>query len=135
MNALTVAAKQRKQSIKVYGFEDLLFEFDGCETLKRRMPIAQLQLCAGYVWAREGEKRKCPVVRPKAKNDFSQWHSGASDEGGTIYLTPKHRNLGGLLHEMAHALGRKDKYHHGPAFVKRCLRLYSFYGDWDGRVA
>lgn len=134
--SLDAGTRQRKESVRFYSFEDLLFEFEGCEVLKRRMSITQLQLCAGYVWAREGRSPEtCPVIRPRRQPDSSYWWPGEAGGRDTIHLIQKHRSLGGLLHELAHALGRRDKLNHGPAFRKRCLRLYAEYGDWNGRIA
>lgn len=119
---------QRKVSTRYYLFEDVLWESKSFAHVKRCRPIGELQLLAGLVWARERGKGKCPVVLPKERNDGS-WYCD-----GIIKLARKHRSVGGLLHEIAHALGHNDKFAHGPAFRKRCMRLYKTYGDWDGQV-
>lgn len=119
---------QRKVSARYYLFEDLLWEAPSFVTLKRCCSIHSLQLLAGLVWAREGGNGNCPIVRSKARNDYS-YHCG-----GTIHLARRHRCVGGLLHEIAHALGPNDKLTHGPAFRKRCIHLYKVYGEWSGDV-
>lgn len=119
---------QRKTSARYYLFEDLLWETPGFAHLRQRRSIHDLQLLAGLVWAREGGRGKCPVVRSKARNDVSYYCDG------TIHLIRKHRSIGGLLHELAHALGPNDKLTHGPAFRERCIRLYKLYGEWSGNV-
>lgn len=119
---------QRKTSTRYYLFEDVLWEVPSFAQLRQRRSIAQLQLLAGLVWAREKGKGKCPLVRPKIRNDASYYCDGV------IHLVPKHRSVGGLLHEMAHALGPRDRLTHGPAFRRRCFRLYKTYGDWNGEV-
>jgi hypothetical protein len=98
--------------------------------------VNDLQLYAGYVWAREKGSGPCPIVRARrAKNDTSYYlGSDIRGKAGQINLIAKHQNLGGLLHELAHALGHKDKLTHGPAFRQRCARMYREYGDWDGQV-
>jgi hypothetical protein len=119
---------QRQVSARYYLFEDVIWETPSFEPLRRKRPISDLQLLAGLVWARENGKGKCPLVRAKLKNDYS-YHCG-----DVIHLARKHRSIGGLLHEMAHALGPNDKLTHGPAFRRRCLRLYKTYGEWSGNV-
>lgn len=119
---------QRKASTRYYLFEDVLWETPAFANLRRCQPMGDLQLLAGLVWAREKGRGKCPVVRGKARNDYS-YHCG-----GVIALARKHRSIGGLLHELAHALGPNDKLTHGPAFRKRCFRLYRTYGEWSGNV-
>lgn len=120
---------QRKTSARYYLFENLLETTAGFAHLRQRRSIPDLQLFAGLVWAREGGKAgKCPLVRPKVRNDYSYLCDGI------IHLASKHRNIGGLLHELAHALGANDKLTHGPAFRERCIRLYKVYGDWSGEV-
>lgn len=119
---------QRKASARYYLFEDLVWTTPGFAPLRQRRSIHDLQLLAGLVWARERGRGKCPLVRPKTRNDTSYFLEG------TIHLVPKHRNAGALLHEMAHALGSRDKLDHGPAFRNRCIRLYKTYGDWSGEI-
>jgi hypothetical protein len=119
---------QRKTSTRYYLFEDMLWEMPGFAHLKRRRALAELQLMAGLVWAREGSEAPCPTIRRKRKNDGSYYTDGR------IFLAPKHQSAGGLLHELAHALGHRDKLTHGPAFRERCMRLYKMYGDWSGEV-
>jgi hypothetical protein len=139
---LAAAMDQRKASARFYGFENTLWELPSSEGLRRRLSIPQLQLFAGFVWAKERGPNKCPVVRPLPKinpqtgkkNLTSYYWPDWKPGGGTIHLLPKHRNVGSVLHEIAHALGRRDKLTHGPAFRKRCLELYKAYGDWSGSV-
>jgi hypothetical protein len=119
---------QRKTSTRYYLFEDMLWETPAFAHLRQRQSMHNLQLLAGLVWARECGKGKCPVIRSKPKNDYS-YHCDH-----TIHLARKHRSIGGLLHEMAHALGANDKLTHGPAFRKRCFHLYKTYGEWSGNV-
>jgi hypothetical protein len=125
---MLTAARQRKVSARYYLFEDVLWEVPSFAHLRKRQSIPSLQLLAGLVWAREGGRGRCPIVRGKRRNDTSYFCDG------TIHLVPKHRSLGGLLHEIAHALGPHDKLAHGPAFRKRCIRLYRVYGGWSGDV-
>lgn len=133
MNEIALVARRRKVSVRYYGFEETLWQMPGFAGLTKPMSLAQLQLCAGYVWAREGGKGACPIVASRKATDHSYWIA-TNNASGSIYLARRHRNLGGLLHEMAHALGRRDKQDHGPAFRKRCLRFYREYGGWDGKV-
>lgn len=119
---------QRKTSARYYLFEDMLWETASFAHLRRQRSMHELQLVAGLVWARERGKGKCPVIRAKPRNDASYYCDGV------IHLARKHRSVGGLLHEMAHALGPNDKLTHGPAFRRRCFRLYRMYGDWSGNV-
>lgn len=119
---------QSKTSERYYLFEDVLWETESFANLRRIQPLHDLQLLAGLVWAREKARGQCPVVRPRRRNDYS-YHCD-----GTIHLAPKHRCLGGLLHEMSHALGSRDKLTHGPAFRRRCIHLYKTYGEWSGEV-
>lgn len=126
---------QRKATVRFYSFEKTLEEMPGFALLRKRRTIAELQLVAGYVWAREGEKGPCPIVRSWEKSKESEYQYPASrGVPGVIMLGRKHRNLGTVLHELAHAMGMRDKLAHGPTFRKRCLRLYKVYGDWDGTV-
>jgi hypothetical protein len=126
---------QRKVSARYYLFEDLLWELPGFAGLKKVVPITDLQMYAGYVWAREAGKGECPSVKARrAKRDVSFYNAPWEGKPGSIHLIAKHQNLGGLLHELAHALGPHDKLAHGPAFRKRCIRLYREYGGWDGQV-
>lgn len=126
-NAPVNAAKTTR---RFYGFEATLEEMPNFAALKKQRSLAELQLCAGYVWACERGRGKCPLVRPRpGDTSYYVWSTRA------VELAPKHRNFCGLLHELAHALGTRDKLEHGPAFRKRCLRLYMEYGGWDGKVA
>jgi hypothetical protein len=75
-------------------------------------------------------------VKRRKADDYSHYEfTPGSRKRGVIHLTRQHQNIGGLLHELAHALGHRDKLTHGPAFRRRCIRLYRTYGDWDGVVA
>lgn len=119
---------QRKVSAKYYAFEDMVWTTPGFAELKRVRPLAELQLLAGLVWAREGGRGKCPDVLPLARGERSYFLSGK------INLLPNQRSAGILLHEIAHALGPNDKLTHGPAFRRRCINLYKEYGGWSGEV-
>jgi hypothetical protein len=121
---------QRKATRRFYGFEDTLWDMPAFSHLRKRRPLAQLQLLAGLVWAREHGKGKCPLVEHRWIGDTSYY---VYDQR-KVQLVAKHQSVGGLLHELAHALGVNDKLEHGPAFRKRCLRLYKTYGDWNGEV-
>lgn len=121
---------QTKATIRYYGFEETLWKMPCFAHLARRRSIAQLQLLAGLVWARERGRGKCPTVEPRAEGDTSYFFP----QTRRIELVAKHRSVGGLLHELAHALGPRDKFTHGPAFQRRCLGLYRTYGDWNGEV-
>lgn len=127
---------QRKTSARFYLFESLLEETKGFAHLKKRRSIADLQLLAGIVWACEKGKRRapCPIIRPQPKGLNKEKDTSYYCDG-VIGLLPKHRNISTLLHEMAHALGTKDKLTHGPAFRDRVTYLYKFYGEWDGVVS
>lgn len=119
---------ERKTTARYYHFEDTIWETPGFANLKRVLSVGAMQLYAGLIWSREGGRGPCPLVRPRRSKDHSYFLAGV------IHLAKKHRNLGGLLHEIAHALGTRDKLTHGPAFQKRCVRLYKTYGDWNGVV-
>lgn len=122
---------QRKVSAHYYLLEDLLLEAPCCAALKQVRPLSELQLLAGLVWAREKGKGKCPEIRPQpSARGYSGYYYGRRE----IRLIREHYNLAGVLHELAHALGTHDKLTHGPAFRKRCLRLYKTYGGWSGEV-
>lgn len=126
---------QRKVSARYYLFEDVLWELPGFAGLKQTVSIVDLQMYAGYVWAREGGKGQCPVIHARRhKRDTSYFEAPWQGKPGSIRLVAKHQNLGGLLHEISHALGMRDKLTHGPAFRRRCSRLYQEYGGWDGKV-
>src|SRR4051812_26219269 len=92
---------QRKVSARYYLFEDLIWELPGFAALKRTVPIDNLQLYAGYVWAREGAKAPCPVVRTRrAKNDASFYEAPWNGRPGNIRLGGRvahHRNHRRLL--------------------------------------
>ncbi len=119
---------QRKASARFYLFEDVLWETGEFSHLRRRRSITDLQLLAGLVWKAEKGRGECPLIRSKQTNDYSYFLDR------TIHLARKHKSIGGLLHEMAHALGPFDKLAHGPAFRKRCFHLYKTYGEWSGKV-
>lgn len=121
---------QRNATARFVGFEDVIWHTPGFARLKARRRIADLQLLAGLVWAREKGRGKCPTVLPICDGKASWWVAGKRE----IQLVPAHRSIGGVLHELAHALGPNDKLDHGPAFRKRCIHLYKTYGDWSGAV-
>ena len=121
---------QARVSKRYYLFEEVLEETPGFAELRRRRPMTELQLLAGLVWATEKGRGRCPLVKRRSKNDYSEYDHNTR----TVALASKHQNTGGLLHEIAHALGHNDKLTHGPAFRRRCMRLYKTYGDWSGVV-
>jgi hypothetical protein len=121
---------QRNATARFIGFEDVIWQTPGFAHLKQRRKVADLQILAGLVWARERGKGKCPTVKPIPDGKCSWWVEAKRE----VQLVPAHRSVGGLLHELAHALGVRDKYDHGPAFQRRCLRLYKTYGDWSGAI-
>jgi hypothetical protein len=127
---------QRKASARYYLFEDVLWEAQSFAPLRQQRPIAELTLLAGLVWAKENGKGPCPTVRAIGKAPSSDYtSSGKRGVAGVIRLASKHQSLGGLLHELAHALGHNDKLTHGPAFRQRANRLYKVYGGWNGVIA
>lgn len=123
-------AEQSKVSLTFYCFEKTLEAMPGFAHLRRRRSLADLQLLAGLVWAREGGRGKCPTVSAIPGHTSHYWY-----DDRRVTLAPPHRNAAGVLHEMAHALGPRDKLAHGPAFRKRCIRLYREYSEWDGTVS
>lgn len=127
---------QRKTSQRFWHFEDVLSESPGFAPLRSGpLSILCLQIYSDLVWKHEGGSGPPPVVKPRRKNDESLFIGATrSGEPATIQLCPGHRNLWGLLHELAHALGPNDKLDHGPAFRRRVMRLYRFYGGWDGEI-
>ena len=120
---------QRKVSARYYLFEEVVEQTPGFANLRKRMPIGRLQLLAGLVWARESGRGPCPPIIPLKRNGKYSYFLN-----GKIRLLPKHRNIGSVLHELAHALGTRDKLTHGPAFRERCIRLYREYGEWSGEI-
>lgn len=127
---------QRKVSGRYYLFEDVLWEAESFAPLRVKKPIAELEMLACLVWAKEGGKGPCPIVRSIGKAPASDYtSSGQRGVAGVIRLASKHQSLGGLLHELAHALGHNDKLTHGPAFRTRAMRLYKTYGGWSGEIA
>lgn len=126
---------QRKTSARYYLFEEVVWETPAFAELRRARPLADLQLLAGLVWAREKGPGPCPTVRSIGRKDASFYLSSTKrGKAGVISLATKHRSVGGLLHELAHALGPNDKLTHGPAFQRRCIHLYKVYGGWSGEV-
>lgn len=124
---------QSKISARYYRFEELLEATPEFSHLRRRMSMGRLQCLAALVWAREGGKGQCPAVKLRRSQEYSHYiYVPGSKKTGEIHLAAKHRNAAGVLHEMAHALGHRDRFTHGPAFQARCLRLYRDYGDWSG---
>lgn len=121
---------QRKVSTRYYLFEDLLWECPSFADLRRRRPMRELRYLAAKVWFGELGAGPVPDIHPRLRNDFSEY----VHDDRVINLAAKHRSVGGLLHELAHALGPNDKLTHGPAFRKRCINLYKKYGGWSGVV-
>ena len=127
------ATKQRRISKQYYLFEDVLWQLPGFVGLKKPISIAALQLYAGLIWTKEGRKDPCPLIRPRHSSQAKEKPASYYLDG-VIHLLPKHRNLACMLHELAHALGNRDKQTHGAAFRRRCIRLYKEYGGWNGVV-
>lgn len=126
---------QRKASARYYLFEDIVWETPSFADLKKLRPLKELQLLACLIWVREKGPGPCPSVRAIGNKPCSDYlTSGQRGVGGVISLAKQHQSLGGLLHEIAHALGPNDKLTHGPAFRKRCTRLYKDYGGWSGEI-
>lgn len=126
---------QSKASARYYMFEEMLEETPGFAHMKKRAPMANLQMLAAVVWANEGGRGKCPAIKTRRQNDYSHYeYVPGSGKTGTVFLTRKHQNLCGLLHELAHALGHRDKLTHGPKFRARCMHLYKLYGGWTGEI-
>lgn len=119
---------QRKASARYYLFEDVIWEVPSFAPLTKRKPIRELRYLAAWTWIRENGKGPVPRVRARKANDHSYY------QDGVVALARKHCSVAGLLHELAHALGHHDKLAHGPAFRKRCFRLYQQYGGWNGKV-
>lgn len=127
---------QRKVSARYYLFEDVLWEADSFAPLRVKKPIAELETLAALVWAAECGRGPCPTIRGIGKAPASDYTwSGERGVPGVIRLASHHQSLGGLLHELAHALGHNDKLTHGPAFRKRAMHLYKTYGGWSGFLA
>lgn len=126
---------QSKASARYYLFEEMLEETASFANLKKRTSLANLQLLAGLVWAREGGRGECPAIRRSRTNEYSHYEFfPGSRKAGGIFLARNHRTIGALLHELAHALGHRDKLTHGPAFRKRVIHLYKTYGGWSGEI-
>lgn len=127
---------QRKTSQRFWAFEDVLSESPGfAPLLSGPLSIFCLQLYTDLIWKHEGGIGPPPAVKARRKNDESLFIAPKRQgDAATIQLCPGHRNLWGLLHELAHALGPNDKLDHGPSFRRRCIRLYKFYGGWSGKV-
>lgn len=121
--------KEAKVTLTFYLFEKTLEALPNFKHLCKKRKILELQVLADLVWLAENGRGAVPVVSAASGPKSHFWH-----EERKITLIPKHRNAAGVLHEMAHALGVRDKQAHGPAFRTRCLRLYRDYGDWDGTV-
>jgi hypothetical protein len=95
------------------------------------LTIPQLQRLAAYVWA--AERQRGPVPRVVAGRGILWGGSRLSyyrrdDPVPRIELSRHQRDVGTLLHELAHAMGPWDKLDHGPAFTARCFHLYLLYG-------
>lgn len=121
---------QRKASARYYLFEDMIWEVPSFAELRKRRAMRTLRYLAARVWLAENARGPVPDIHPRLQNDFSEY----VHDDRIINLAKKHRSIGGLLHELAHALGPNDKLTHGPAFRKRCFRLYQQYGGWSGKV-
>lgn len=112
----------------VYRFELNLLSGKIAATENRSM--AQLQRLAGYVW--RAERLTAPAPRVVAGQGI--WHEAHTCQsyywstGNVIVLARHQRTAAVLLHELAHAMGARDKLHHGPAFTRRVLYLYARYG-------
>jgi hypothetical protein len=126
---------QRRVSARYYLFEEVLEATPAFAQLRKRASLSALQMHAALVWQAEKGRGACPAVLRRRADDYSHYEVvPGSGKPGVIHLARKHQNLGGLLHELAHALGPNDKLTHGPTFRRRCLRLYKLYGGWSGEV-
>lgn len=119
---------QRRVTAAFYAFEEGLWNAPSFAPLKKRVALTDLQALAALVWKAEGGRGSPPTVHHR--KGVTQYVYADQE----IHLDPQHQNLGGLLHELAHALGPNDKLTHGPAFRRRCLHLYRTYGGWSGMV-
>lgn len=130
-----MALNERRESRRYYNFEDVLWMAPSFAPLRKRMAVGELRLMADLVWQAEKGCGPCPVIKCIG-NKPESYYLTSTKRGvpGTIRLILKHQNAAGLLHEIAHALGPHDKLTHGPAFRRRCLRLYRTYGNWSGEV-
>lgn len=128
--------RNRRISERFWHFEEVLSESPGFAVLKSGpLSLFCLQLYADLIWKHERGVGPPPVVKGRRQNNESVYTSPKRPgEPATIQLCPSDRTLWGLLHEIAHALGPQDKLDHGPAFRRRCIRLYKFYGGWSGQV-
>jgi hypothetical protein len=125
------AVNQRKVTARFYAFEDHVWKAPSFVPLKKRASMDDLIALTALVWKAEKGRGAPPSVQGrKAGTKYSHYIY----EDHAIHLAPKHQHLGGLLHELAHALGPNDKLTHGPAFRRRCLHLYRTYGGWSGMV-
>ena len=126
---------QSKVSERYYLYEDVLWEAPSFKPLKAKKRIRDLVALAELVWVTERGKGPCPTVRGiglAPASDFT--YPTKRGAPGRIRLAKQHQSLGGLLHELAHALGPNDKLTHGPAFRKRATHLYKVYGGWSGEI-
>lgn len=126
----TLKERQRRESVRYFGFEDIIEKLPSFAELRRLRPVKELQDVALNVWHSEGGSGECFRVVAVPNGKYSWCHYTKR----TIELVPKHRNVGSVLHELAHALTMRDKLAHGPAFRRRCIRLYKVYGGWSGEV-
>lgn len=101
--------------------------------LRRDRPMAELQRLTAYVWS--AERSTLPMPRVVAGDGWRHPVWGLTSYCDTnlrrIVLCRDNRNIGVLIHELAHALGPWDKVIHGQAFLARQFRLLETYGSVD----
>lgn len=119
---------QAHASRRAYAFNRGLLELS--PYLREDRPIAHLRSLSTVVWRREARlKHAAPKIVAGAGWDLGpKWGLTSYSQKGLIVLTRDQRNIGVLLHELAHALGPHDKLTHGPAFIERLVRLLHLYG-------
>ena len=117
--------KHRNHTRRFYGF-DRLMAYTPLPIWRDR-PMAELQRLASHVWCAERQRGPCPRVVAGRGVLVGSGGLVSYQSGPLIVLARHQRNLGTLLHELAHAMTRGG-YEHGPAFTRRALYLYEQYG-------
>lgn len=96
------------------------------------LPMEVIHAWVDTIWLSEGRtKRKPRVVAGRGEFYNGRWLSFyQTTPGPRIVLARNQRNLGVVLHELAHALVGNRGYDHGPAFVECYLYLLERYGGF-----